>query len=303
MPWGVGGDAVTMPALFAAWAVASLNSFAVTGCGAVIVNSERGFAGNGLPPLNLLIGTDKSPLSVRLSSKTLNESAIAPGLALMNVLTPPLRALVLRDLALRTLALRTLALRDLALRDLALRDLALRDLALRDLALRDLALRDLALRDLALRDLALRDLALRDLALRELALRELALRDLALRELAVRLPPLCDSMLESACSLATSSLAQFSSTSVACVPGPPPIYTLPTDYLSRQTAWRPWREPAEMTSHRPTSDELIAKMAADPSVPQVTDDIRGRKHAKPLTAALVRIQELHRDHPLEEVEP
>jgi len=57
-----------------------------------------------------------------------------------------------------------------------------------------------------------------------------------------------------------------------------------------------------MTSNRPTSDELIAKMAADPSVPQVTDDIRGRKHAMPLTAALVRIQELHRDHPPEDVE-
>ena len=57
-----------------------------------------------------------------------------------------------------------------------------------------------------------------------------------------------------------------------------------------------------MTSHRPTREQLLAKMASDPNVPQVTGDIRERAHAKSLDAALDRIAELHAQHPAEDVE-
>jgi hypothetical protein len=57
-----------------------------------------------------------------------------------------------------------------------------------------------------------------------------------------------------------------------------------------------------MTNHRPSREQLLAKMASDPNVPQVTGDIRDRAHAKSLDAALDRIAQLHAECPAEDVE-
>ncbi len=57
-----------------------------------------------------------------------------------------------------------------------------------------------------------------------------------------------------------------------------------------------------MSTHRPSREELLAKMASDPNVPQVTDYIRERAHAKSLDAALDRIAALHVEHSPEDVE-